>query len=139
MPITMAWRTLHVVKRLVPGVNPQAEITPGGADNGDNLVVVHVGLILAPVTDPVPVGLVGQLGGLLRGLVQDSEDNQLVHVRQFGDEVVGVLVKVLFVNPHRLAFGPLIGANAHGDILEHGLLTARLEPGLVKNDPPAIR
>ena len=127
-----------IVKGFVAVIDPQAEVAAGGPDYGDNLVVVHVGLVLAPVSDPVPVGLVGQLGGLLGGLIQDSEDDQFIHVGQFGNEVVVVSLEVLLVVSDCLTFHPLEGADSQGGVLEHGLLAAGLEPGLVEYHGPAV-
>ena len=63
----------HVVKGRITLVRPYIFLASGGPDHGHHLVVVHVGIVLAEVTYPVPVGLMGLHGRLLGSFVQDSE------------------------------------------------------------------
>ena len=126
---------------IVPGsitfVQPDFEVTPGGPDHRHYLFVVNVLAVLAPIADPVPVGLVGQHGGLLGRLVQDAKENEFVHVRQGAIpaslEVGGVLVKLLLIDADACS-PPDVGAGTHAKILEHGLFSVFQEPLLVEHE-----
>ena len=130
---------LDIVQGRNPRVNPQPEVPPRGPDDRVNLLVVHIGLVLTPVPNPVPIRLMRQLRGLLRGLIQDAVDNQFIHVGQSLKVVVGVLVKILGVHPNRLAVPPNERPQPHPHILEHRLFAAFLKPSFVENLRPAIR
>ena len=47
----------HVVEGNVAGVQPQGVVAMGGANHRLNLVMPDIGIVLAPVANPVPVGL----------------------------------------------------------------------------------
>ena len=47
----------HVVEGNVAGVQPQGVVAMGRANHRLNLVMLDIGIVLAPVGDPAPVGL----------------------------------------------------------------------------------
>ena len=110
-----------------------------GPDDGPNLVMGYVGIVLAEVSDPVPVGLVGQLGSQLGSLVEDTEQQDAVGIGQARLEVVRISLEKLLVYANRLTWSPHVGTRANGDVGEHGILTASLEPGLVEDEEGAVK
>ena len=52
---------VDVIEGRIVGVKPDAVVTAGGFDDRQDLVVVHVFIILAKGAYPMPVGLVGKL------------------------------------------------------------------------------